>query len=538
MGKQFCVLLKVQLLGAFGINKALHARDSGEKKKLIGFTAMMAFAGVMIVFAIVTYSVLMGIGFQQIGAPELMPAVMMAVASLITLFTTVYKVNGVLFGFRDYDMTMALPVPTAVVVAVRLSQLYLMDLGFSAMVLLPSGIVYAVLNAPPWWFYPLMPVLLLFVPMVPMILALAAGSLITLISSRFRRTSLINLLLTAALVIGLMALSTGLPAGGEWNGEDLSRLAEMLSGAVYGLYPPVRLYTDALCRGKPLSLLLFALLSAALFAGFCVLIGRIYKSLNTALTTSRTSSRFRMKALKVSTPLNALYKRELRRYFSSPLYVMNTAIGMILAVLASGALLFMGAAKVEQLLEIPGLAALAGDFAPFALSMLVGMSCTTMCSVSLEGSRLWLAKSLPVTSMLVFGSKILVNLTVTVPLSLLCSGMIALALPLTGVQLVFLFLTPLAFALLMAAAGLLINLYLPNLTWTNEAQVIKQSVPSFLCVMGGMLLPLLGIAAVAACPAGMRAFAALGVTGAVLLAALGAFLLLRTQGVRLYRELN
>lgn len=37
----------------------------------------------------------------------------------------------------------------------------------------------------------------------------------------------------------------------------------------------------------------------------------------------------------------------------------------------------------------------------------------------------------------------------TVPLSLLCSGMIALALPLTGVQLVFLFLTPLAFALLM-----------------------------------------------------------------------------------------
>ncbi len=86
---------------------------------------------------------------------------------------------------------------------------------------------------------------------------------------------------------------------------------------------------------------------------------------------------------------------------------------------------------------------------------------------------------------------------------------------------VFLFLTPgLAFALLMAAAGLLINLYLPNLTWTNEAQVIKQSVPSFLCVMGGML-PLLGIAAVAACPAGMPR--RVGVTGAVLLAALGGF---------------
>ncbi len=124
-----------------------------------------------------------------------------------------------------------------------------------------------------------------------------------------------------------------------------------------------------------------------------------------------------MKALKVSTPLNALYKRELRRYFSSPLYVMNTAIGMILAVLASGALLFMGAAKVEQLLEIPGLAALAGDFAP--CSFHAGGDVLHHHVFRLAGGEpsLWLAKSLPVTPMLVFGSKILVNLTVTVPLS-------------------------------------------------------------------------------------------------------------------------
>ncbi len=41
------------------------------------------------------------------------------------------------------------------------------------------------------------------------------------------------------------------------------------------------------------------------------------------------------------------------------------------------------------------------------------------------------------------------------------------------------------FTLLLAAAGLMLNLKMPNLTWTSEAVPIKQSAPVVICLFGG-----------------------------------------------------
>ena len=38
---------------------------------------------------------------QAIGAEYIMLNIMMMAASLVTLFTSIYKVNGTLFGFKD-----------------------------------------------------------------------------------------------------------------------------------------------------------------------------------------------------------------------------------------------------------------------------------------------------------------------------------------------------------------------------------------------------------------------------------------------------
>lgn len=534
MLRQWGILLRVQMLGAFGLNKALHAKDGGERRKLAGFAAMMLFAGLAVEFAVVLYSVILGEVFTHRGMPEMLPALMMAVASVITLFTTVYKVNGVLFGFKDYDITMSLPAPTSVIVASRLGQLYLTDTAFTAAVLLPSGIVYMVRNGAPWWFLPLQLFLTLIVPMVPMIVATAVGSLITLISSRFRRTNLINLALTLALVVGVLVVSMNMPATGEGIGE----LGTALVNAVYGLYPLTRMYTEALCEGSLGQLALFVLLSAALFAGFCVLIGQCYKSLNTALTTSRARAAFHMTALKVSSPVAALYKRELRRYIASPLYVMNTVVGMLLALLAAGALLMLGPTRLAALIAIPGSAEMIVDFAPFALMVIIGMSSTTASAISIEGRQLWIVKSLPVTPMQVFRAKMLVNLTMTAPLSFVASVLVTVALPVTLLQGIFLFLLPLVYAVFCAAAGLLINLRYPNLTWTSEAQVIKQSASVLVTMLAGMGLAALSTAAVAALPASLRALGSAGT--AVLFSGLSVLLYhrLRTAGSRAFLELN
>ncbi len=527
------ILLRIQLLNAFGINKALHSKDKKDKQKLIGMAVAMVFVGASLLFTLVVYDILYANAFEQIGALQLLPAMMMAVASVITLFTTVYKVNGVLFGSKDYDMTMSLPVRCETVVAAKLIQIYSMNVGFCALIVLPANIIYAIRVMPSAWFYVAMILLTLFVPMVPMIVGMAIGSVITAISSRFRHTNVIAIVLSLAAVVLIMLLSFN----SEAMVTNAAQIGATLMGVVNRLYPLTPLYTQALCEGNLLSLLCFILLSVALFGLFSLLTARYYKTINTALLSSRSSSNYKMQELKVSSPLAALYRREMRRLFSSSLYVLNTCIGMILCLIGCIALLFVTPEQMETFLEVPGFTTLIGSLAPLVLAVMIGLSCTTDCAISLEGKELWIIRSLPVDTSMVFKAKILVNLTVTVPPALISALLLCVALPFTPLQIVFLILTPAAYSLFISEFGLLINLLNPNLSWTSEVTVIKQSAAVLITIMVGMFAAIGLCAALLFLPDTAKNLGLAGVT--VVIAALDALLarILRTKGVRMFEAL-
>ena len=63
-----------------------------------------------------------------------------AIAGAVAAFL---KTNGVLFGFKDYDLVMSLPVPTSSVVLSRIASLYAMSLLFGVLVMVPAFAVYA-----------------------------------------------------------------------------------------------------------------------------------------------------------------------------------------------------------------------------------------------------------------------------------------------------------------------------------------------------------------------------------------------------------
>jgi ABC-2 type transport system permease protein len=244
-----------------------------------------------------------------------------------------------------------------------------------------------------------------------------------------------------------------------------------------------------------------------------------------------------MTTLRASSTLKALYKRELRRYFSSVLYVLNTGIGMVLALIMSVALLFFKPAQLELVLEIPGFASAIGALTPMVLTIMVSMSNTTCCSVSLEGKSLWIMKSLPVKAIRIFNAKLLVNLTVTIPAALLCALILALALPMNAVQIPFMFLTPAAFAVLSAIVGLFLNLLYPNFTWTSETAVIKQGMPMFFSVIGGMMVTIGLLVGLAFLPASLQTIGLAVLTIAVAVLDFVLYRLLQTKGERLFDAL-
>ena len=132
--RSFILLLKIQLLGLFGINKALHANAAKAKRTL----ALAALVVVAIVAVVALYSVGVSEGMAQLGMVEAIPLVAVLVGAVAGAVAAFLKTNGVLFAFKDYDLVMSLPVPTLSVVLSRIASLYAMSVVFGLLVALTT----------------------------------------------------------------------------------------------------------------------------------------------------------------------------------------------------------------------------------------------------------------------------------------------------------------------------------------------------------------------------------------------------------------
>lgn len=366
--------------------------------------------------------------------------------------------------------------------------LYGVNLAFTLLTMVPAWVVYAVFAAPPWFYTLYFLLALLAIPLVPLIVAAVIGTFLALVSSRFKRSSLVNLLVSLALVCGVVVASTMAQTLVE-NFADIGQAVMDAVGRAYVLAP---LFVRAVCRGDVGALALFLAVSAALFAGFCALTAWAVPPVEFPAHRRRASSGYRLRAMKTATPLAALFRKEWRRYMASPLYVMNTAIGMLLLV-ASVALLVVGMDGLESALQIPDLRDGIGLALPLLLCFFIVMSNTAASAISLEGDHFQALKALPVTAKDIFRSKLLLGMLVTVPLTAVCAALLAVATRPGLPDLLLLFALPLAAAVFTPLFGLRVNLAYPHFTWKTETEVIKQSQATMIAVLGGM--GLVGVAA-------------------------------------------
>ncbi len=96
-------------------------------------------------------------------------------------------------------------------------------------------------------------------------------------------------------------------------------------------------------------------------------------------------------------------------------------------------------------------------------------------------------KSLPIGAKLVYDSKILVNLTICIPASLLSSILTMVAMNVKGLELVFLFMLPIAGSFLTSIFGIWVNNHFYSFDWEAENQVVKQSIGS---ILGFFVIPM------------------------------------------------
>src|SRR5262249_1708842 len=146
------------------------------------------------------------------------------------------------------------------------------------------------------------------------------GTLVAFVAARFRHSNLVSIVVYMFALIAFIGLSF---TTGD-SGEEMVNMSRALTDNVNSVYPLAELYTKAVCDVDFIALAGFLLISLTAFFVYSYIIGKVFKKINSAVMTGRYRANYKLGELKTSTPVKALFLKEIKRYFSSTGYVLNT----------------------------------------------------------------------------------------------------------------------------------------------------------------------------------------------------------------------
>ncbi len=494
MINEIMLLAGLELCNLYGINVFRHTKDRKAKSRYL----LLMTAWVVLILMTIFYVGGLVYGLAWLGMAEIVPAYLVLISSLLVFVFDILKAGNMIFSKKGYDMLCALPVRTSAIVSGRFLAMYAEDLLLTFLVVLPGSIVYGFLLRPGISFYLIVLSGAFFIPMLPLVLATLIGTIILAISSRMKHKTLVQTLLMVGFVLVTTVGSLFIGQFAEGASKDVfADLAQNLSNMMSDLYPPAVWFGEAAIQGNIggwICFIVFSVMAAVLMVVFVTV---NFHGISRRLSVTTATHDYQMRELKSSGILIALYKREMKRYFSSSIYVMNTIIGAIMGLIMSIAICAAGVDKVQVLMEIQMDISV---MIPYIVAGVFGMMTTTSVSISMEGKQAWIVKTLPVPTKMVLDSKILLNVSLLAPFYFVSEIMLFIAMKPKGLDILWLFCVPTALVLWAVVFGLTVNLHFYSFDWDKEGYVVKQSASAVIGGFAGMLLSLLCGGAVLAVP--------------------------------------
>lgn len=474
-------LFKKQILEVF--SWVYFDRKNGKnrsKSGIIGYAALYLFIfGFLGVFFFQTANTLCK-PLADAGFGWLYFALMGLIAVAMGVFGSVFNTYSSLYKAKDNDFLLSLPLPPGKILLVRLTGVYLMGLMYELIIAIPTMIAYFISVRPTALsviFNLLLPLILSFFVLT---LSCILGFFVAAVSSKIKSKNIITVILSLVFIAGYYYIY----AQAYQIVQAILADPEKIGSSVRSiLYPFYQMGLGA--EGNALSMLFFTLMIAVLFGVTYLVLSRSFLSLATA-NKGTAKTRYQEKTAKTASVEKALLNKELRRFLGSSIYMLNSGLGIVLMPIAAVAVLIKGsdlAAMLSQMLGeranvIPLLAAA-------AVCALSTMNDITSPSVSLEGKNLWLVQSFPIPAKKVLHAKIRLHLLLTVVPALVLDVCVCIAFRISVPYVILILTATVLFVFMMALIGLVLNLKMPNLNWTNETVPVKQSLCVMLALFGG-----------------------------------------------------
>ncbi len=481
------LLFRTLLKSTSSLNILKTTDDKKKKGKIIG-----GYIGLGLLYLmLIGYCVLTAFGFGYMGFLDMMANMTAIMICSLSFIFTMFKAGSYLFGFREYEMLMALPFSEKTIVSSKFLYMYMKNLPWNFSISIAMLIGYGLMARPAIYIYPLWIVLSLFLPVIPMLAASFIGFIIARIGTSFKHWKAVQTILT--LIFVFLAFSFRFIMERIFRNSDIEDVIAGVSAKtqqIGSFYPPIGWFSKAVIEGNFLFAVLLIAVTVVLFELTFRIIAGSYKKMNSTMKTSVAKSDFKMTTLKRRSPVQAIAEKELRRFACSTNYFVNIGFGHILAIILGVASLFIGLDRMIGIVlqDAPITAKMIMPAIPFVIYYLTGMMAMTACSPSLEGKNYWILQSSPLTNRQIYLGKIMANLYISVPAQLLTTIFLCISAKATLVQTISFLILGLALCCFSAVFGCACGIHFMRLDWENEVEIIKQGTGVVVYMFPNMIL--------------------------------------------------
>ena len=494
MKSKSILLLKTLLLSTSQRNALKYTKDKKKKKKIIG----NAIGSVIAYSLIMAFCISICIGYGHYGIIESAPALCAMTISLLAFVFTVFKTNGYLFHFKEYDMLMSLPFSSSTVAGCKFMYMYMKSLPWYLSVSIAVMIGYGYYAKPNFFVYPMWIILSFLIPIIPMLFAAFLGFIIARISAGFRKTNIVQTILTFVFILFCFSLRFILEDIFRNNKvEQTLDTTSKTTDKMAGIYMPAKWFEKAIVDTNVWYFLLFVGVSVALFAIVFYVVGKSYRNINSALKSHATAKKLKKVVQKKRSMVKAIAFKELKRMLDSTPYLVNITVGMVIAVIVSIIMVIFGFETIIGFVtkDAPLTHTMLQPTIPFIVYLFVGMMASTVCSPSLEGKSYWIIQSLPIEKKAVYKGKMLFNICLTVPFITISTLLMCIAAKTPVLDTIIYIILGIALCILSTTWGCVIGMKHLRLDWENEVEVIKQGagvaiymIPHWIVIMGMIVL--------------------------------------------------
>lgn len=482
-------LLRNNLLQLSHANQLRYADTKNRTKTITLYMLIAAILMGLLAYLIYSLKIIYSIAWslEEVVIELVVPMALICV--ILNIAISVFWGSGLLLSDTNIDSVLALPIPLRTLILSKLSVLFIVEVALTAALLLPMMVLFGLTADMGFPFYLIVLEITILFPVIPGLLGTMIGTQIYRIlkssSARIARLkAAAAILVLFAFMIFMFCKFPDIAAG---------NFGDVISTSTFTLY--AGRYIHRLLNGDYLLIGLYFggvfLIGVTLLYGLIKIFRNWYS--NDAIQGSKSQPvDWNKETTKQHSPVSALLERERTRYFSLPVYLTNTACGLLFAAVFVLLVVLMSDKitpyiyQLAEYFQVP--------FADYdvlfiyAFSILTTISCTTYVSISIEGKQIEILKSLPIAAKSLFRVKLLHHLSMSVPTIFVLNTIMALYLQWSFPKAMLGYAFPLLCSVLIGMIGYILNLIFPNYEWENVTHIIKQSLPAILTALIGVVV--------------------------------------------------